>query len=297
MFHEIIVTREASIYQQHSKLCISSEQDIKVPIEDVDVLLIENRAVRITQHVISSLVENGSLILMCNEKHLPSAVVLPINNHCRKLSVLKLQINQSKVRVKHLWQSIVRQKIKNQGACLQLLGIEDNVSKLSDYVTSNDNNNFESIAAARYFKSLFGPDFLRRVECDVNAVLNYGYALIRSSISRYLCIHGLEPALGIFHHSELNAFNLSDDLFEPFRPVVDLFVGQRLCGGNVVVLDVETKAELVQLLSSNVLINGEVQSVNNAIDLMVESLIRYYRNETDVVYFPRLMFPQLHKYE
>lgn len=297
MFHEIIVTKEASIYQQHSQLCISSDKDIKVPIEDVDVLLIENRAVRITQHVIGSLVDNGSLIIMCNEKHLPSAIVLPINNHCRKLSVLKLQLNQPKVRVKHLWQSIIRQKITNQGRCLQLLGIEDNVSKLSDFVTSNDNQNYESIAAAKYFKSLFGPEFIRRIDCDVNAVLNYGYAIVRSSISRYVCIHGLEPALGIFHHSELNAFNLSDDLFEPFRPVVDLFVGQRLLCGKTLVLDVATKAELVQLLSNNVLINEEVHSVNNAIDLMVESLIRYYKKEEDVLNLPSLMSLQIHKNE
>lgn len=297
MFHAIIVTKEASIYQHHSQLCISSERDIRVPIEDVDVLLIENRAVRITQHVINSLVENGSLIIMCNEKHLPSAVVLPINNHCRKLSVLKLQLNQPKVKIKHLWQSIIRQKIKNQGLCLQLLGIEDNISKLSDFVTSNDNRNYESIAAAKYFKSLFGSDFIRRVDSNINAVLNYGYAVIRSSISRYVCIHGLEPALGIFHHSELNAFNLTDDLFEPFRPIVDLFVGRILHDGKELSLDVTTKAELVQLLSCNVLVNEEVQSVNHAIELMVESLIRFYRKETDVVSLPYLMPLQLHNYE
>ncbi len=297
MFYEIIVTKDASIYQNNFQLCINSEQDIRVPIEDVDVLLIESRAVKITQQVICSLVENGSLVIMCNDKHMPSVIVQPMNNYCRRLSVLKLQINQPKVKIKHLWQSIIKQKISNQGKCLQYLDIHDCISNLANLVTSNDNNNYESIAANRYFKVLFGTKFARKSDSEINSLLNYGYAIIRASISRYLCIHGLEPSIGIFHHNELNNFNLADDLIEPFRPVVDLFVGQKIKNKQQISLDKKTKAELIQLLSFDISINGEIQTVNNAINLLIENLIRFYKDDVNSISLPSLLQGQLHSYE
>ena len=127
---------------------------------------------------------------------------------------------------KRLWQSVVMTKIRNQAKCLELLdrpGSGD-LLELARSVRSGDANNCEASAAAQYFPTLFGQGFTRDTNCLSNAALNYGYAILRGAVARNLAVHGIEPCLGIFHHSELNQFNLADDLMEPYRPLIDLYV-------------------------------------------------------------------------
>lgn len=103
---------------------------------------------------------------------------------------------------------------------------------MADSVRSGDTGNTEAVAAAFYFPKLFGKGFTRGEECVQNAALNYGYAILRGSIARNLVMHGLEPCLGLHHRSELNQFNLADDMIEPYRPIVDLFVASQQLDGD-----------------------------------------------------------------
>lgn len=194
------------------------------------------------------------------------------------LKRIELQQAQSKPRLKRIWQKIVIKKIENQAKCLELNGT-DNVKLLSisKSVQSGDVTNREGYAANIYFKLLFGKDFTRDSECAQNAALNYGYAIIRSFIAKNLIAYGLEPSLGIHHKNQLNAFNLADDLIEPFRPVIDLAVSKRLdlkAG-----FSTAQKAELQHLLNSVCFVDGGRWSVSKASELMIQSLISCFEDD------------------
>jgi CRISPR-associated protein Cas1 len=167
-------------------------------------------------------------VFFCDRQHLPAAQLLALNQFHRKKKLLFAQFEIGKPLQKQLWQEIVKQKILNQAACLRLCHKEgaDELEDMAASVRSGDSGNVEAVAAARYFPNLFGAGFTRSEECLENAALNYGYAIIRGSIARNLVMHGLEPCIGLHHHSELNPFNLADDLIEPYRPLVDLFVAR-----------------------------------------------------------------------
>ena len=191
---------------------------------------------------------------------------------------------------------MVQEKIRNQGRCLEFCGKENIVDKLVDKVKSGDTTNVESMAAAAYFPMLFGEDFTRRTPYLVNDILNYGYMILRSAIARYLAIYGFEPSLGLFHHSELNAFNLADDLLEPFRPLVDLYAF-RFVESEEEYLTKEMRRGLVQLLNCNIRSGKEVHSVNHAIEREVQGLSRCFEDASAVLLLPELMPLQAHAYE
>ena len=157
---------------------------------------------------------------------MPSAVVLPTNQYCRQRKLLLAQVTLPKPLQKQLWQQIIKQKIRNQALCLRLLKKQgaETLEALADAVRSGDSDNRESVAAAVYFPALFGEHFSRELDCPQNAALNYGYAILRGCIARNLVVHGLEPCLGLHHCNAQNNFNLADDLIEPYRPLVDLYV-------------------------------------------------------------------------
>ena len=196
---------------------------------------------------------------------------------------MRLQLDLPRPVVKQTWAAIVRQKIANQAACLKLTG-RDGADRLDSYarrVKSGDVGNLEGQAAAFYFTQLFGKHFHRGQARFANAALDYGYAILRGTIARGLVAHGLLPSLGLFHSSEQNAFNLADDVIEPFRPVVDLFVARKMSLADDE-LNPQDKAALVGLLNVDVGMPRGKMSVLSAIEQTIESLARIYDsgNET-----------------
>lgn len=172
----------------------------------------------------------------------------------------------------------------------------DCITLLSKKVKSGDTDNIEGYAAKKYFGKLFSEDFIRRDDAVINSMLNYGYAVVRACIAKYIAIYGLEPSIGLFHHSELNNFNLADDLIEPFRPIVDLYVSQYNLA-EATELTKKMKAGLIQLLNVDVSIDEKKQSVNYAIEQVVQSLIRTYKSEADELILPNLLPIKVHSYE
>ena len=154
----------------------------------------------------------------------------------------------------------------------------------------------EGTAASLYFKTLYGEDFLRHDSDLINDILNYGYAVIRASIARYLAIYGFEPSLGIFHHSELNAFNLADDLIEPYRPLVDLYAFRHI-DSDKEFLTKEMRRDLVQLLNDDIMSGKETHGVNYAIERTVQSLSRCYEEDSEMLLLPELLPLCSHAYE
>lgn len=296
MYQHIIIESGAKVYQKNSQLFIEAEQVHHIPIEDIATLLLDNRRIAITGYCLETIVKNGAVVILCNEKHLPSAVMLPFAANSRRLKMINLQIEQTKPRKKQLWKQIIQQKIYNQGRCLELCGKENIVKRFIDKVKSGDSTNAEGSAAAVYFKALYGDDFIRHSGDVVNSILDYGYAVLRGSIARYLALYGFEPSLGMFHHNELNSFNLADDLIESFRPIVDIYA-YRHVGTEEKEMSATVRRELVQLLSCNVCSGNEVHAVHYAIERTVQSLIRAYTEKEKCLLLPELLPLQVHAYE
>lgn len=288
MYQHLMIDSRAKIYQRNFQLYVDNGEIHHFPIEDIDTLMIANRESSITVSCLDALTANGSSVLICGANYMPEGILLPFGAYSRRLRMIRYQMGQAKPAMKQLWKRIVQRKIENQGRCLYLAGKKDNVSVLAGNVQSGDKGNVEAAAAARYFKTLFGENFVRHEMNIINSMLDYGYAVLRSSIARYLAGYGFEPCLGIHHHSETNAFNLADDLIEPFRPVVDLYVS-RHTGMPEGELPKDIRQDLIGLLSTKILLGKECVRVNNAVESVVQGLARWYQDNGKLVELPQLL--------
>lgn len=296
MYQQVMVESGASLYVKNEQLYIETEDIHHLPIEDISTLVLSHQAIHVTVPALRELVTSGAAVIVCDEKYLPCGVLLPYGSYSRRLRTVRNQVMQPKPHKKQLWKQIVKQKIYNQGRCLELCGKENIVKKYIPLVKSGDSTHMEGVAASMYFKELYGDDFTREQDNLVNAMLNYGYAILRSAIARYLAVYGFEPSLGIFHHSELNPFNLADDLIEPFRPVVDLHAFSYKNRDDLFFVK-DIRKELVELLNVDILSKSEVHSVNYAIERMVQSLSRDMEEPGGGLLLPEILPHRIHTYE
>jgi CRISPR-associated protein Cas1 len=211
---------------------------------------------------------------------------------------MRKQMDIPRPLAKQAWANIVRRKIENQSACLRFCA-KNGVDRMDSYVRrvrSGDMENLEGQAAAFYFTQLFGQGFYRAEARWANAALDYGYAVLRGAIARGLVAHGMHPPIGLFHASEQNAFNLADDLIEPFRPLVDLHVAKHpaMTEGDLAPQD---KAALVALLNVDVGMPQGKMSALSAIEYAVESLVRLFEQGDSDLELPTLIGLQAHRLE
>lgn len=299
-YKSIIISSSARITVKNEQLVIEGEKSGSVPIEDIRTLMIESRASNISTYALYALSEAGICVYICDEKHLPCAVIQPIGRHSRQRKQIFSQLSQSKPHLKRMWQDIVVAKIKNQAKCLELCGVDGEycgkVLKLAGTVQSGDPTNVEGQAAAQYFKYLFGTGFSRGQDTEINAALNYGYAILRGYIARTIANYGYEPCIGIHHHSELNNYNFADDLIEPFRPLVDLFVFQNITGED---FSVKEKRELCNILNYEMISGGERHSAAYSIERLVHSIERCFSEEggNEKMLLPEIKQLIRHEYE
>ena len=297
-FRNIVITGTVALSAKKNQLLIDKkEEKISFPIEDISALMIESRYVSISSYALSQLSEFGVPVFFCNNEHIPNSVLLSYNSHSRQLKMTKVQFSLPKPLLNRLWQTIVVAKIINQSLCLDFCNVEDSkkIKLLSQRVQSADKTNVEGVAAATYFKLLFGKNFTRNQDNIFNAALNYGYSIIRGVVARSLVSYGLDPSLGIHHKSELNNFNLADDIIEPYRQIVDLYVALNVSEDDK--MTPELKHELFGLLSVNVLIGEENFSVSYAIEKTVQSLSSCFVNNREDILLPTLCELKLHQYE
>jgi len=297
-FRNIIIESPAKISIKREQLVIRTDEEHSVPVEDISALLIENKQTVITTAALSRLGQCGCAVYICDDKHAPCAVLTPYARHSRELTVVQNQLDASLPLKKRLWQSIVKAKICNQAECLRLIGRIDASERLLDMakkVRSGDTENIEAVAAQYYFPALMGEDFFRSLDNGLNAAMNYGYAILRGSIARYLTVYGFLPVMGIHHHSSLNQFNLADDLFEPFRPVVDLLVVTYFDADTE--LTPEKKRLLFNCLNLDIRSGNQHHSVAYAIEREVRSLSRSFAEKEVRLCLPELLALKQHRYE
>lgn len=276
----VVITKPSkiSIENDQLKYAPKDSEAIKVPIDDISVIILEVHQVTITSALMSRLTESNIVLFTCDKTHNPNGVFIPFHQHSRYTQVAHKQIEWSEPFKKRVWQQIISTKVTNQSQTLAYME-KDKVTQLQNYaknVKSGDTTMVESSAARIYFTSLFGK-FNRRDESDWrNSALNYGYALIRGAISRSLAAHGFLPAFGLFHHSTLNAFNLSDDIIEPYRAFVDVVVSEHY-EAFIELPDTrflpEHKVELYQLFTMKTMIDDTSTTLLNSIEVCVTSLM------------------------
>ncbi|MCL1845269.1 MAG: type II CRISPR-associated endonuclease Cas1 [Defluviitaleaceae bacterium] len=301
-YRHVIVESEAKLSLKNNQLCVNTfHGDGTVPIEDVSTLLIENRRSVISAAALAALARSGSAVFICDEFHMPCAVLTPFSQHSRQLEITKKQLALSVPVKKQLWKQMVVAKISNQAKCLSLCPhaesaneVTEKLKSISKQVRSGDEGNSEGHAAAIYFSALFGSKFSRSDELDPrNAWLNYGYAILRGCIARSLCVYGFFPAFGIWHHSALNQFNLADDFIEPFRPVVDLFTAQF----SPQELSPQNKRQLTNLLNYDVRISKNMYALSYAVERAVQSFSAVCTGKRKDLLLPEIVPLKQHSYE
>ena len=266
----ICIQNPAALSIKDSALAIRMDGVLKglVPLEDIWVVIIETHQAQITTAALSSLVDAGIGVMLCGEDHMPNGLLLPLGAHSRHAAIVEDQLAISKPLQKRLWQRVVKAKIANQARTLDLIGIDGSgIRAIGKDVLSGDSNNRESVAASAYFK-LLAPKGGRR-SGPITPALDYGYTVLRAGIGRTAVSGGWLVSRGIHHCNNLNAFNLVDDLIEPFRPVVDLLVIQR---GLARTLDPDVKRELASIFEYVVGTPQGRMSVQSAIELELDSL-------------------------
>jgi CRISPR-associated protein Cas1 len=293
-----MISRPAKLRREHFSLAIEQEETAFVPFEDIAVIVLNHREINLTHPVLSACAEYGIGLYSTGDNHQPSGVFLPFLSHSRTTRLMRRQLDVARPLAKQAWANIVRRKIENQTACLRLAGRKgiDRMESYARRVRSGDADNLEGQAAAFYFVQLLGYGFHRTEERWANAALDYGYAVLRGAIARGLVAHGMHPTLGIFHDSEQNAFNLADDLIEPFRPLVDLHVAKNpaFTEGDLSPAD---KAALVALLNADVGMPQGRMSALSAIEYTVESLARLFEEGDSTLELPTLIGLQPHRLE
>ena len=241
----------------------------------------------------AALVDNNAAVVTCNEQHMPTGLLLPLDGHSVQSERFQDQLSASLPLRKQLWQQTVQQKILNQAALLrELHGIETgNMRQWASDVRSGDSTNLEARAAAFYWSQMFPAigGFTRDREGDYpNALLNYGYAILRAVVARALVSSGMLPTLGIHHHNRYNAYCLADDIMEPYRPFVDRLVVQtmRECPDREVTTTL--KRHLLTVPTLEVRIGGQRSPLMVAVSQTTASLARCFAGEARRVAYPEL---------
>jgi CRISPR-associated protein Cas1 len=251
--------------------------DVRIALEDIAWIVLDTPQVTLSTALITACMDAGIVMVTTDKTHTPSGVLLPFHRHHRQAEIADLQVNLSAPLKKRLWQTLVRTKIDNQAANLAACGQDATALRaMVHLVGSGDPDNTEARAARAYWPRLF-VDFVREDDSDKrNALLNYGYAVVRSAVARALVAAGLVPALGLYHASMTNAFNLADDLVEPFRPFVDRHVWRLTAKGSVKKGEttVEERRTLASILTETADFGAEAVSLLTATEQAAESLVR-----------------------
>ncbi len=260
----------------------------RVPLDDLHAVILHAHGCTWTGHLVSALAERGSPIVFCNANHSPVAVTLPIAGFHAQGGRMRAQWDAGRPLAKQLWARVVRAKIAMQGALLSFHGspAADAFDLIARRVRSGDPDNHEAQAARRYWPALMGVHFRRdRDAGGANALLNYGYAVMRATVARAIIAAGLHPTIGIFHANRGNAFALADDLVEPFRPLVDALV-VALIGQGVEALDPAIKRRFAQLIAFDLRVDGDLSPASVAAQRLASSLGRSFEtNRSELVLF------------
>lgn len=285
-FRTIVVANRCKLDLRMNHMVVRGEHPIQVLLDEIDILMIENPAVSLTGCLLEALMEKKVKVIFCDGKHNPQSELIPYYGSHDCSRKIRKQIQWPLELQGELWTRIVGEKIRKQGDFLEELGHGAEAAMLRRYVEEmayRDETNREGHAAKVYFNKVFGMDFTREQDTPLNAALDYGYALILSVFNREIIGNGYLTQLGFFHDNIYNPFNLSSDLMEPYRILVD-----RIAYGNQFTkFETEEKRTMLEVLALEVSINRSRQVLPNAIKIYVKSVFDalLYRDAGQVAFY------------
>lgn len=264
-----------------------------IPVEDIGIVIIDNPQITLTSGLLQALQENNTAVIVCDYRHMPQSLLLPIEGNSIQQERYEAQLSASEPLKKQLWQQTVSQKIKNQAAALESKTLPaDYLVPLHRNVKSGDTDNCEATAAVYYWQTIFRhvSGFVRHREGPPpNNYLNYGYAILRATMARSIVAAGLLPTLGIFHKNRYNAYCLADDLMEPYRPYVDQMVHEMVAEMGITDdMNKEHKAILLKIPAIDVVIDGEKSPLMIATQRTAVSLVKCFNGEQRKLLYPEL---------
>lgn len=278
----VLVSKPCKLSTKNLQLVYEPKDDKKItlPLEDITVIVIETHQAVITTALLSYIAEKNIALFSCDTYHIPNGVFQPFHQHSRLSQIAHLQQQIKLPFKKKIWQKIITCKIENQAKVLKRFAIDSfQLDVLKNKVKSGDGDNLEALAARKYWSLLF-EDFRRDQKAydPVNVALNYGYAIVRGVVARSLVSFGLLPTFGVFHHSELNAYNLADDMIEPLRPMVDIAVKTLALEDDFdSELTPRVKSLLISVIHSQMLLNDEEATLLHVSDVMGKSFVSAMR--------------------
>lgn len=267
----VVISKSAKLDYQMGYMIVRQEETTKIFLNEISVVLIETTAVSITGSLLCELMKNKVKVIFCDEKRNPSSEVVSYYGSHDTSAKIRNQIAWSNDIKTSIWTEIVTEKIRKQKEVLEKAYKNEAAFLLQNYMEEiqyGDATNREGHAAKVYFNALFGKDFTRTSDCNINAALNYGYSIILSAFTREIVANGYITQLGLFHDNMFNQFNLASDLMEPFRVLVDKAVYEM----EISVFEKEQKMDLVNVLNQTVVINERTEYVNNTIKIYCKSV-------------------------
>ena len=268
------------------------QSEVTKPIEDLGVVVLDNKQITITSGAMEALLENNCALITCDSKSMPVGLMLPLCGNTTQNERFREQLAASLPLKKQLWQQTIQMKINNQAAVLSICTKEESkcMRVWANDVRSGDPDNLEARAAAYYWKTLFVEldGFTRdREGIPPNNLLNYGYAILRAVVARSLVVSGLLPTLGIHHHNRYNAYCLADDIMEPYRPYVDELVWTLTAEfGETSELTKILKARLLAIPTLDVVIEGKRSPLMVAVGQTTASLYKCFSGELRKIVYP-----------
>lgn len=268
----VVIENQAKLDYKMGYLVVRSLDTKRILLDEIAVLMVENPAVSLTGILIEELTAKKVKVIFCDAKHNPIAEIIPHHGSHDSSAKIRTQILWEQTSKDSVWRDVVSEKIRKQADFLLKTGNDKPARMLFNYIGHielADITNREGHAAKVYFNALFGMDFTRSVDIPINAALNYGYSLLLSAFNREVCANGYLTQLGIFHNNMFNHFNLSCDLMEPFRVLVDRMVYEM----HPIEFDKEQKHAMWSMMDQKVCIDGQEQFVMNAIKIYTKSVL------------------------
>ena len=267
--------------------------EVTIPLSDIHTIVVDNQTVTLTVPLINKCSEYNINMVFCSLEHMPKAFINPLNGNYQAPGILKKQMNWRDELKDIIWSKIVANKINNQNELLKSLNknieVINRINEFINEIDAGDTLNREGLAAKMYFRELLGPNFKRFDDDVMNAGLNYGYAVLRSQISKTIIAKGLNPSLGIHHIGYDNFFNLSDDIIEVFRPIIDEYVYKMM--RECIIFTKDNRLGLIKQTSCDVYINGTKQTLFNAIEMFIEKILYCFETGDVDGYLPiRLIY-------
>ena len=282
-FRTVVIKERSKLDLKLNYLVCRNTSETKVYIPEISVLILESTAISLTTALISELIKNNVKIIFCDEKHNPESEICSYYGSYNSSKRIMVQIDWSSQTKKRVWAEIIKNKINKQAQFLAELNYSAEAEMLYSYesqVILNDETNREGHSAKVYFNRLFGLDFCRRNQSFINGALNYGYAILLSCFNREVSKNGYITQIGIWHRNEFNTYNLSSDLMEPFRVLVDRIVYNLDDGDN------EYKLKILDLFNIQLKIDGKNQYLENAISIYCQSVFNSLeKNNVEMIRF------------